>query len=395
MRRVSHFRPPPTRHLSETPQWVNRSRAQRRDATLGEFPATKASELPRNRKDDATFLAGRGPSATTAVVLGVATGVTVLSGAAQGAIDRDAVDTRASEEMRGRAVERDSTGFIVSIDGVGLEYEEMGLSIDINSVTAPAVSLDVADASGMLPLMVTDSVGVGGRNKSLDVRAVQQRLHDLGFEISVDGQWGGETRKALKLFESMVSGTERIHRAGGKLTVNGSLHRALMAVDAPTWTTIPKSGVGFVNHDTDGHSHASSTLVDTLIRVGARYNADYLSSNPGNSRIATNDASLTHGGDTPDHSTHENGLDLDIRMPKNDGGSGSKVGWSSYDREAAFAMIKAFASDGQIERILTGDTVLLNRIHSGNYSWKAKVQNGGNSHKDHMHIDVKPERLNR
>jgi murein endopeptidase len=167
------------------------------------------------------------------------------------------------------------------------------------------------------------------------------------------------------------------------------LLHALSSPHAPHWQRLPQSGTGFVNHDLDDHGYASSHLVAVLQDAGARYHERWLSTHAGAAPIATNDASRARGGDTLDHESHEAGLDLDLRLPRTDGASGARVDQPVYDRDAARAMILAFAEDARVERILIGDRVLLAEAAAAGGAL-GKVRDGGPSHENHIHVDVAP-----
>ena len=64
------------------------------------------------------------------------------------------------------------------------------------------------------------------------------------------------------------------------------------------------------------------------------------------------------------------------------------MGLASYDRNAARAQIQAFIAEPNVERVLTGDAVLLGEFQRSSDPNAAKVQDGGRSHRDHIHVDV-------
>ncbi|MCB9653398.1 MAG: penicillin-insensitive murein endopeptidase [Deltaproteobacteria bacterium] len=248
--------------------------------------------------------------------------------------------------------------------------------------TRPAARLDLAG-----------SVGTGGANRSADVRAVQARLRTLGFNVDVDGQFGAGTQSALKVFAAMSLGIERVSAAPARVGSGDRLFRALSSPRAPRWMEIPAEGPGFVNGDRDRHDFGSSRLVEVIRSVGAAYEANYLASHPGAPRITTNDASRPAGGDTPDHATHENGLDLDVRLPRRNGSVGTTVGSGDYDRNTTFEMIRYFLMDARVERILFHDSTLFARARRELPALAHKLQDGGPSHGNHFHVDVAAERI--
>jgi len=162
-----------------------------------------------------------------------------------------------------------------------------------------------------------------------------------------------------------------------------------MSPNAPGWVEMPLKGNGFVNGDADHHDYGSTVSRDLIIRSGARY-AAYMQTHPNAQPITTNDVSVRRGGNTRDHSTHEGGLDLDVRLPRNDGtNGGAKVDWAIYDRDATRAMIESFAQDPSVDRILIGDSKLLAEFQGRTEAWASKVEDGGRQHRDHLHVDIK------
>lgn len=279
----------------------------------------------------------------------------------------------------------------VVLGGVGGAIA-IGGAAEAQAADAPSrVVHEDAPISLALSLPLSGSVGAAGQNAKADVERVQQRLKDLGFPVTVDGAYGNETLRNIRLFAAIVGGVDDVSSAPGRITPGGAIHRALASSEAPRWVAIPSGGPGWINADTDGFSYGTDRMVAVLADSAATYQSDYRSAHPGATRIATNDASRAHGGDAPGHQSHEAGLDLDLRLPRKDGTHGAKVSWAAYDREATYAQIVAFAKDPRVERILFSDTVLLNRIQAlpaAANPWKSKVQWGGNSHKDHIHVDI-------
>ncbi len=240
---------------------------------------------------------------------------------------------------------------------------------------------------------LSGTVGRGGQNKTEDVKKVQQRLADLGFDIDVDGQWGPQSQRNLDLFDGILHGRE--HQASGaRVDVMLTLHKALLSADAPRWVEMPLRGRGFKNADADNHDYGAHITRNAIVAAGKHYADHYLASHPNAAVIATNDASLPRGGDTPDHASHEVGLDLDVRLPRTDGESGGvTVTSGGYDKNAARAMIEAFARQDEVERVLIGDRNLLAEFQARGESWALKVRDGGRQHRDHLHVDVKRPRL--
>src|SRR4051812_24658154 len=99
---------------------------------------------------------------------------------------------------------------------------------------------------------ITGSVGQNGTNNPTDVMAVQQRLVTLGFGwVAPDGVVGPRTVQAIKLFQAIKNGDQKIAVAqnDGKVDVNGDTHKWLEASNAPRWQMMPagSAAAGYVN----------------------------------------------------------------------------------------------------------------------------------------------------
>jgi len=91
--------------------------------------------------------------------------------------------------------------------------------------------------------------------------------------------------------------------------------------------------------------------------------------------------SFEHGGDIPDHETHELGLDADIRpMRKANDQCSYRTNWTltTYDRAATRALVKAIraATPGHVKLIFFNDPVLIGEGLTSKYA----------GHDDHLHL---------
>ena len=101
----------------------------------------------------------------------------------------------------------------------------------------------------------------------------------------------------------------------------------------------------------------------------------------GHGKVGIGDISWEHGGDIPLHQTHEQGLDVDIRAmrdAKDQCRSGVRWDWSTYDRAATRALVRAIraTAPGHIKVIYFNDPVL---IREGLVTWFE-------GHDDHIHV---------
>jgi hypothetical protein len=132
------------------------------------------------------------------------------------------------------------------------------------------------------------------------------------------------TIDTIKLFQTIKTGLNTI-TGDGRVDVNGDTLKWLQASNAPRWQMMPAGSraEGFVNDEladhSDHHDFGTNWLADTLRGAGAKYRDDFLSLHSDAAVRSINDSSLSRGGDTPAHATHESVLALDIRLPHKDG----------------------------------------------------------------------------
>ena len=99
-------------------------------------------------------------------------------------------------------------------------------------------------------------------------------------------------------------------------------------------TQLPISGTGFYSYyanqpDGRAHQYGLPETVQALQALGAAWQRAH----PQGPRIGIGHLSLRGGGPTPEHSSHQNGLDVDIRPVRNDGREESVYyQWSQYSR---------------------------------------------------------------
>lgn len=88
--------------------------------------------------------------------------------------------------------------------------------------------------------------------------------------------------------------------------------------------------------------------------------------------------SLAGGPDNDDHSSHVNGLQVDVRAIRKDG-SHFPVTWlqAAYDRDATGMLIRIFFSHPLVKTILFNDVTL----HPGLKAWSG--------HDNHFHVAIK------
>ncbi|ACC84706.1 glucosaminidase domain-containing protein [Nostoc punctiforme] len=242
---------------------------------------------------------------------------------------------------------------------------------------------------GAKVIKLDGSVGIGGVNKSADVKAIKGRLYELGYKWVGDPDSADRDRglfDAIKLFQSIIAGRSTVN-GDGRVDVGGITHRWLQAANAPRWELMPKSDPnnGLVNgelEDTqDNHDFGTHWLADVIKKIAQDYQKSYRNTHPLAAPFAINDVSLPHGGDTPDHHGHETGMMCDIYLPQKNGNFGGIV-WSSsnYDRDAARAILKSITNQKLVRAVFFNDQQLI----------KEGLCVSLNGHDNHIHFEINP-----
>ncbi len=244
---------------------------------------------------------------------------------------------------------------------------------------------------GSIVINLTKPLGVGVfNNKLTEVKAVKERLRDLGYtwvsnpnSVTIDTG----TVKAIKLFQSIIAGDSTVRKADGRIDVGEVTHRWLQAANAPRWVTMPASdpSIGFVNYEldqtNDNHDFGTHWLSDTILEIARDFQATHRKSNPGAAPFAINNVSLPHGGDTPHHAGHETGLMCDVLLPRNDGKFGGINYWDSpYDQRATRALLKSIRKQKLVRAVFFNDPELIREglcVHVP-------------GHQHHIHFEINP-----
>ena len=97
-----------------------------------------------------------------------------------------------------------------------------------NSSPAAATPPPAAASGSDIPTTLTGSVGKGGQNNEVDVRAVQARLVRNAIQVTIDGKIGPQTIAAIERFQQARIGT-----ADGRVDPGGNTWKALMGQQVP------------------------------------------------------------------------------------------------------------------------------------------------------------------
>lgn len=199
------------------------------------------------------------------------------------------------------------------------------------------------------------------------VIALQRQLNEKrAAGLVVDGAFGERTRLAVLAFQRHASiGATGI---AGPATWNALLWH----FELPRF-----SGTGLCDYSV-GNGAANWGTAAATAQTEA---AGRLVSAQGYGRVAVGDVSREHGGTLAGHSSHQRGLDVDVRLMRkaNDQCTrSSNWRFATYDRAATRALIKAIraAAPGHVKVIYFNDPVL---IREGLTRWRE-------GHEDHLHI---------
>jgi peptidoglycan hydrolase-like protein with peptidoglycan-binding domain len=207
-------------------------------------------------------------------------------------------------------------------------------------------------------------VGPGASGEAVAV--LQRQLNEKrGTTLPVDGVFGTSTGSAVRSFQ---------RHAGLTITGVADMHtwRYLIShFERPSfgrWLCDYQVGNGLADWGTGA---AIGQLERAAVRVAGG----------GHGRVAVGDIGHEHGGDIRGHSTHERGLDVDVRPMRRDEDQcrwGVNYRSSIYDRSATRELIRALraAAAGHIKVIYFNDPVL---IREGLTRWYP-------GHDDHVHV---------
>ena len=208
---------------------------------------------------------------------------------------------------------------------------------------------------------------VGPGSTGMPVKVLQRELIEKRHaKVPVDGVYGASTKAAVVAFQKHMGLTA--NGIAGLQTWRWLLwHYELPAFNA---TTLCDYSVG-----NGAANWATGSSIGQLEATAAAVAA------AGYGRIAVGDAGFEHGGDIPGHATHEVGLDIDIRLIRDDRNQcryGTNYHLASYDRNATRALIRAIraAAPGHVKLIYFNDPVLIAQGLTTRYA----------GHDDHIHI---------
>jgi murein endopeptidase len=143
---------------------------------------------------------------------------------------------------------------------------------------------------------------------------------------------------------------------------------------------LPEEGPGFYTYDprtqtppnSASRRHGTAMLVRQIIALGRWWEETF----PESPRLGIGDLSHEGGGSFDLHASHENGLDVDIRMPRADAREG-RVGPDTYDRRRSQALVDRLVAQGA-QYVLKGGSIDVRGPGGIVMYWP--------NHEDHFHV---------
>lgn len=146
---------------------------------------------------------------------------------------------------------------------------------------------------------------------------------------------------------------------------------------------LPADGPGFYTYDPNAQRRPGARErrwgTAALVRQAIAVAAWWAQTHPGAARLGFGDLSRRHGGPFPDresHVSHQNGLDVDIRLPRRDRVEGRANQWT-YDRWATQTLVNRLVRQGA-SLVLIGPNLDLRGPPGVVVRWP--------NHDDHLHV---------
>lgn len=247
---------------------------------------------------------------------------------------------------------------------------------------------DFTPTVGQDHFLKVGSSHAGEQRYMREVEELQRRLMELGFRqggstrdhgqaLEVNGTYGEDTKKAVKLFQTLELNNGGNGTLGGDGVVGRDSLRELNLILVPElW----KEVAGFTdwNPGTEPADAYGTPDIETFIgNLGG---------------LCVNDISNPSGGNHPDHASHETGIDVDVMLPAVRAGAGPRHtpdfgGTTTYgfNRTAVEQMLRDAIDSGQTTFRFLADHTICNMTHNG-----ARLCTFDADHYDHVHFRIDP-----
>lgn len=156
---------------------------------------------------------------------------------------------------------------------------------------------------------------------------------------------------------------------------SGKRHTIVLSPPARIDTLLPATGAGYYSYGPADHKYAQAHVVAAITAFASRWAEEHP-----DWTFGIGDLSRRGGGDTPRHSSHENGLNIDVRPLRGDGlHQPVTITDRAYSRERTRALVEGFLAIPEMGRILFNDEEI------GNVKrWPG--------HHNHLHLNFRAAR---
>ncbi len=219
----------------------------------------------------------------------------------------------------------------------------------------------------------SDNLKIGSTDKTA-VKELQDKLNQCGYSLTIDGIFGTGTDTAVKNFQRSTTGLS-VDGIVGPATKQAIDKYILARASKSNFVELPSSGTGYVvvNNTYGNDNFGKPKTIQALKDLGSKWAKE----NPNAPKVQINDISTKNGGWMAPHQSHQKGVNVDIRLIRNDGQLGNTTYTSStYSRDLTRKLIKAIKATGSVSSILFNDPVLINEGLCSKYD----------GHDDHLHV---------
>jgi peptidoglycan hydrolase-like protein with peptidoglycan-binding domain len=197
---------------------------------------------------------------------------------------------------------------------------------------------------------VYELLGEVSRSSPDYVRWVQRALNQaMGLRLAVDGDLGPKTRSAIRSFQLQqsldVDGVVGPQTEFALVTLTGM--PPPVASSGPSLginTPLPDSGPGFRSYQRSERRYGLPETIQALQSIAA----DWQRAHPTGPRIEIGDISFKGGGPMSPHKSHRRGVDIDIRLMRNNQTEGGGITFRSanYSRALTQELVDLIHANG-------------------------------------------------